>query len=134
MKLDLDRLFGDDWATSDLAQSRPQLRSVEMRARRNRNSARRGELKLEQGVMRVAMVVRAMADLCIARGIFTSEQLLAQLAEADLADGVQDDGLDPKLAVPGSQRLVSLPSLDPAVVKRKPRSFPTRGRKPGRSR
>jgi len=134
MHFDLDWLFGDDGSTSDLRQLKTHMRSVEQRARRNRSAARRGELKLEQGLTRVAMVVRAMADLCIARGIFTSEQLLAQLSDADLADGVQDGGLDPELAIPGSHRLVNLPSLDPSVVKRTPRSSALRKKKPGRRR
>lgn len=135
MNWNLDWLFGDDWASSDFSRIKAELRSAELRTRRNRNAARRGQLELEQGLARVALVVRAMADLCIARGIFTSEQLLAQLSEADLADGVQDGGLDPKLVIPGSQRLVQLPHLDPSVVKRKSRSPEARKKKnPGRSR
>jgi len=90
------------------------LRELEQRTRelalvsahRRTQSARRLE-EVERDLARVALVVRAIADLAIARGLFTNVQLRAQFDAADFADGVFDAALDPKLVAPQSGRVAA---------------------------
>ena len=44
------------------------------------------------------------SDLALAKGLFTDAELRRQFDRADLADGVFDAGLDPKLVAPGTGR------------------------------
>ena len=89
----------------------PQLVALERRTREvallgahRRAQATRRIAELEQDLARVALVVRAIADLALAKGLFTDAELRRQFDRADLADGVFDAGLDPKLVAPGTGR------------------------------
>lgn len=88
-------------------------------AHRRAQTARRVEV-LERDLARVALVVRALADLAIERGLFTHDQLRAQFDQADFADGVFDSGLDPKLVAPGTTRGGSLAKPARKKAARKP--------------
>lgn len=79
--------------------------------REARNRAQRVE-ELELALGRVAMLARALAELGLAKGAFTREELERALVDADLADGQGDGGLDPDVALPGEQRTVDLEPLD----------------------
>jgi hypothetical protein len=57
---------------------------------------------------RVTLVARTLADLCIAKGLITSEEFARQLVKTDFADGA----LESKLAEPGERRLAQLEPLD----------------------
>lgn len=94
-------------------------------AQRRSGSRRRVELgarvdELELDLMRVTLVARTLADLCIAKGLVTDDEFVAQLRETDFADGVADDGLDPKLARPGQRRLAQLEPVDEASTPLRP--------------
>src|SRR5882672_8093817 len=67
--------------------------------------------KLERDLGRVALVARTLADLCIAKGVFNGEEFEAHFREADLADGIGDDRLDPAVVKPGEQKLAELRPL-----------------------
>ena len=94
-----------------LAPQMQAIRQLEQRTRelslvsahRRAQAARRIEV-LERDLARVALVVRALADLAIERGLFTHDQLRQQFDQADFADGVFDSGLDPQLVAPGATR------------------------------
>lgn len=86
-------------------------------ARRRSGARRRVDLaarvdELELDLMRVTLLARTLADLCLAKGLVTEGEFDAQLRETDFADGVADDGLDPKLARPGQRRLARLEPVD----------------------
>lgn len=67
---------------------------------------------LELALGRVAMLARSLAELGLAKGAFTRQELEAALLEADLADGATDGGLDPDVALPGEERTADLEPLD----------------------
>ncbi|MBM3987163.1 MAG: hypothetical protein FJ294_04285 [Planctomycetes bacterium] len=104
------------------------LRALEQRTRelalvsahRRTQSVRRLK-EVERDLARVALVVRAIADLAIARGLFTDMQLRAQFDRADFADGVFDAALDPKLVAPQSGRGTSPRRASKSNSQSKPR-------------
>lgn len=101
-KTPLERALGPQLdALRELEQRTRELALVS--AHRRTQTARKLE-EVERDLARVALVVRAIADLAIARGVFTDAQLRAQFDQADFADGVFDAALDPKLVAPGSGR------------------------------
>lgn len=101
-KSPLERALGPQLAAlRALEQSTRELALVS--AHRRTQTARKVE-ELERDLARVALVVRAIADLAIERGLFTDAQLRAQFDQADFADGVFDAALDPKLVAPGTGR------------------------------
>ena len=71
-----------------------------------RKRGREGERirELERDVARLALLARALADVCLRKGLIRADELEQQLAETDFADGVFDAALDPKLVKPGSTR------------------------------
>lgn len=89
----------------------PQLVALERRTREvallgahRRAQTSRRIAELEHDLARVALVVRAIADLALAKGLFTDAELRRQFDRADLADGVFDAELDPKLVAPETGR------------------------------
>ncbi len=89
-------------------------------AHRRAQASRRIEA-LEHDLARVALVVRAIADLAIAKGLFTDAELRRQFDEADFADGVFDAELDPKLVAPGTGRGATPARATKPKAKAKPR-------------
>ncbi|HTF87616.1 MAG TPA: hypothetical protein VK843_04345 [Planctomycetota bacterium] len=67
--------------------------------------------ELERNLGRVAVLSRALAEACLQAGVLELEALKAKILEADLADGVEDGKLDPRVVMPGEQRLASLDSI-----------------------
>jgi hypothetical protein len=110
------------------------IRSIEERHRNLRRrlvaNAIRGQSaaqtlqSIDDDLRRVALVVRGVTELCVAKGIFTREELEAALLEVDLADGVGDARLDPKVCKPGETKLAELEPADasakPIVRKKRP--------------
>lgn len=111
----VDLVFGPEWKALRELEHKTQRLSL-VSAHRRAQTARRVQ-ELERDLARVALVVRAIADLCIARGLFTAEQLRSQFDHADFADGVFDQALDPKLVAPGATRAGRLPLPKPRVAK-----------------
>ena len=84
------------------------------RKRRSQTIATEDRLDaLEYGLGRVALLARTLAELGLTRGAFTKAELEAMLEECDLADGVGDGALDPKVALPGETRTEDLKALAP---------------------
>jgi hypothetical protein len=92
------------------------VRALNLRISRRLRSQYKGqkerEAALEQALGRVAMLARALAELGLAKGAFTREELERALVEADLADGEGDGVLDADVALPGEGRTVDLEPLD----------------------
>jgi hypothetical protein len=89
-------------------------------------AAARTQQSIDDDLRRVALVVRGVTELCVAKGVFTHDELEAALLEADLADGVGDARLDPKVCKPGETKLAE---LEPADASAKPI---VRRKRPGR--
>jgi hypothetical protein len=70
--------------------------------------------ELHRDVAKLALIVRALGELAIRKGLVTEAELDRELYESDFADGVLDGELDPKLARPGSTRLAQLRELEQA--------------------
>ncbi len=79
------------------------------RANRMRQAQAR-VLQLEEDVARVALLSRALAELCLKKGVFTKRELAEQLVATDIVDGALDFGLDPALTLPGEEQLQQRPA------------------------
>ena len=111
--MSLSRYFLHDFFTAR------EFNQLEQRERRRRDQQRRWRRAdhqriqvLEDQLARVAMLARGLADACLAKGVLTKQELAHFLLEADLADGVEDGGLDPDVALPGEDRPADLRPLD----------------------
>jgi hypothetical protein len=111
--MSLSRYFLHDFFTAR------ELNQLEERERRRREQQRRWRRAdhqrievLEEQLARVAMLARGLADACLSKGVLTREELAGFLLEADLADGVEDGGLDPDVALPGEDRPADLRPLE----------------------
>ena len=73
---------------------------------------------LERDLGRVALATRALADLCIAKGLFTQEEFVRQVHDVDALDGVLDQRLQAKVVMPGESKPADPdPADDPEVRK-----------------
>lgn len=101
-KSPLERALGPQLAA--IRELEQRTRELALVSAHRRTQAVRKLEELERDLARVALVVRAIADLAIEKGLFTDAQLRAQFDQADFADGVFDAALDPKLVAPGTGR------------------------------
>ena len=69
------------------------------KSRADRNSRIRANERieaLEEDLGRAALVLRALMEACVKKGVVTPDELLLLMKQADLADGAADGKLDPK--------------------------------------
>jgi hypothetical protein len=69
--------------------------------------------ELEDDLGRVALLARALAEVCLQKGLMTREELGRMIEQVDMADGSLDGKLDPKVTLPGESKLAELEPLDP---------------------
>jgi len=90
---------------------------------RDRHEHRTDEARvaaLEADLGRVALLARALAELCLAKGLVSREELVQLLVTADLADGTQDGKLQAKVVMPGESKAADPdPAKTPAAKKSK---------------
>lgn len=67
---------------------------------RSRAKLERRVRELEDGIGLLALVTRALAEVCIEKGVLSHADLMRNLTRLDLADGRQDRRLNPRLALP----------------------------------
>ena len=121
----IERYFLNDFFTAyELNRLEKKLAEERHSSFEKRSEARKRVVSLEDGLARVALLARSLADLCIAKGILTREELAAQLAATDFADGARDQRLDPEVALPGEEKLADLAPIVPP-----PKPHGNRGRR-----
>ena len=81
------------------------LEALRVRRTNRMRQAHARVLQLEEDVARVALLSRALTELCLKKGLFTKRELAEALVAVDLVDGALDFGLDPAFALPGEERL-----------------------------
>jgi hypothetical protein len=59
---------------------------------------------LEADLGRVALLARALAELCLEKGLVSREELVRLLLSADMADGKRDGTLQGKVVMPGESK------------------------------
>jgi hypothetical protein len=96
--------FRRGYLLGEVDQLERRLESLFVHQRQGRKNDRARVEELELDLARVALLARALADLCIAKGVLTQEELVRQLNEADLADGKQDQKLPAKVVMPGESK------------------------------
>lgn len=89
-------LFHDFWTARELDRIDGQMRRKIFADNRLRVALRERVKELEEDLARVALLTKALADVCVAKGLLTRDEIAAMIAKADLADGVADGKLDPK--------------------------------------
>ena len=79
-----------------------QRETIDQRLERYRREAQQINLdrldqqdELEEGVARALLLLHALTESCLRRGVFTHDELAAVIDEVDLLDGVADGKLDP---------------------------------------
>lgn len=79
--------------------------------------------ELEYDLGRVALLARALAEVCLKKGLLSQAELGAMLLEVDIADGAGDGSLDPRVVMPGESKLADLEPYRPPPqrVRKKPR-------------
>jgi hypothetical protein len=75
----------------------------------HRNDARHGRnedvlRELRGDVGRLALLTRALVELCVERGVLTRQQLKQKMLEIDLLDGRRDGRIAPGAAVDGATK------------------------------
>lgn len=93
--------FGNFWTAREFGRMDVQMRRRARTARKGRVQIRKQVDELEEDLGRIALLCRALAEVCIKKGVLTHNELAAMIGEVDLADGVQDGRLDPKKLRPG---------------------------------
>lgn len=88
--------------------------------------------ELESGLGRVALLARALAELCLEKRVLTLAELERVLEQVDLADGVRDGRLEPDVALPGEHRIAPLRGRRAADDEPEPPAAPRRRRRPAR--
>ena len=101
-KSPIERALGSQLVALHTLEQRTRELALVSAHRRTQTARRIAELERDLG--RVALVVRAVVELSLERGLFTDAQLRRKFDEADLADGVFDASLDPKLVAPRPAR------------------------------
>ena len=105
----LDRLFRETLDPRILQELRERLEALRVERTNRMRQARARVLQLEEDVARVALLSRALAELCLKKKLFTQRELAEQLVATDVVDGALDFGLDPALTLPGEERLRDTP-------------------------
>ena len=83
---------------------------------------------LEEGLGKVALLARSLAELLLRKGFITHKELEAQFSRTDLADGVKDRSLDTDVVLPGEGKRKR--HARPKLSKRISDSHPKRGKRP----
>jgi hypothetical protein len=88
-----------------------ELNRIDAAAERRRRitSSERTDLRrlcseLEDDLGRLALLVHALAEVCVRKGVLTREEITAMMAEVDMLDGVADGKLDPNALRPKDER------------------------------
>jgi hypothetical protein len=100
----LDRLFQETLDPRIVRELRTRLEALRVERTNRMRQAQARVLQLEEDVARVALLSRAVAELCLKKGLFTKRELAEQLVATDIVDGALDFGLDPALTLPGEER------------------------------
>lgn len=122
----LERLFRETLDPRILQELRERLEALRVERTNRMREARARLLQLEEDVARVALLSRALAELCLKKKLFTQRELAEQLVATDAVDGAIDFGLDPALTLPGEERLLE---KSPRKPSRKSSSQPKRAPK-----
>ena len=107
-------LFNDWYTAHELDELERRQDLVQKSARESRQELRDQIRDARSDMAALALLTRSLAELCLARGVLTRDELKQRMLELDIIDGRADGGLDPKLAVPGS----SAPQAPPPKPKR----------------
>jgi hypothetical protein len=105
----------------EIDELKSQLRSLRRLQRQKRLSQEQRIAALENGLGRVALLARALAELLLEKGLVTRQELRARLLAVDAADGATDERLDPEVLLPGESKLAELEPLHPPPPARRVR-------------
>jgi hypothetical protein len=98
--MDLSGFLFPNWTPAQRTElnQRASRLATAMNFTRNRMKARIEQLEGDVG--RVALLAKALADVCVRKGLITHDELAAMIAEVDASDGASDGRLDLKALRP----------------------------------
>ncbi len=117
----LDRLLEESLDPRVMRELRARLDALRVERTNRMRQAQARVLQLEEDVARVALLSRAVAEMCLRKGLFTKRELAEQLVATDIIDGALDFGLDPALTLPGEERLLEKRPKKSSAAPRKKR-------------
>lgn len=118
------RYLMHDWFTAEaLDDIDYRIKAIRQSDLRAKKTLARHVLALENDVAHLALVLRAVGDLLLEKGLVTEAELESKISAADLLDGSADRRLSPKLAKAGS-KAPPAPAPAPAAPARKTRRPP----------
>lgn len=118
----LERFFIHDFFTAiELDRIDKRIRRGHLAGARQRTSQARRIEEMECGLGRVALLARALAELCLEKGVLTPAELRARLQAVDPDDGVTDGRLDSSVVLPGESKLAELEPLSSPPPPPRPR-------------
>lgn len=100
-------LFTHPWVQQREEAERQRIRGIisASRARRRARATQSDHFRqLEDELGRVSLLAFALADLCLAKGLVTEEELDERLRAIDAEDGVEDEKPAKGRALPGRKR------------------------------
>jgi hypothetical protein len=86
-------LFHDFWTATALNEMEDNLARHRFAVSRMRTNHKRREGDLEDEIGRLALMVHALTNACIKKGVLTKDEIAVMMHELDLQDGVQDGQL-----------------------------------------
>jgi len=92
------------------------LESLDQKLKRYRERAKDARIQLvdrvsqlEDDLGRALLLIRALAETCVAKGVLSREEIAEMAKRVDLADGVADGKLDPETIRPAQPTRPSTP-------------------------
>jgi hypothetical protein len=88
-----DPFMCDDRLYTAMTPYQEMIRNNARASIRARAELRKQMLELDEDVGRMALLLRALVEACLRKGVFTREELAALIARVDLLDGAADGRL-----------------------------------------
>jgi len=99
------RYFAHDyWQTSQIDRLDAKVRQIRLHESASRGRDMDRFEILEDDLARMALLVHALSEACVRKGVLTREEITAMIEEVDLADGQADGKLDPAVMRPEDQQ------------------------------
>lgn len=99
----ISKYFGNRHAESSRLMDL-KVEGILKRARQRRQTTEARVMELEDDLARTLLLVQSLAEVCIAKGLLSRDDIAEMARQVDLSDGVEDGKLDPQTIRPEDAR------------------------------
>ncbi|MCH2123755.1 MAG: hypothetical protein MK165_03125 [Pirellulaceae bacterium] len=99
----------DWWQTQEIERCEQEMRDLRRKSSRQRATLHDEIDEVNDDLARTVLLLHALVQACLRKGLLTREDITAVATELDLKDGVQDGKLNPQLARPPQERASDRP-------------------------